>query len=63
MKGLRLLIKKIVKKARSYFFLAPNAAIEKRRELFAEYHLLVKSGVRLNKYTIHFMVIMLLNNV
>jgi hypothetical protein len=36
---------KIKAKAKGYFFLAKNAAIEKRRELFAELHTLVKSEV------------------
>ena len=38
-------IEKIVKKARGYFFLAKNTAIERKREIFKEYHALVKKEV------------------
>lgn len=39
--GLSVDIKAIAKKAKQYFFLAKNAAMEKRRALFKDYHALV----------------------
>ncbi len=45
-KCLEIDIKKIIKKSREYFFLAKNIAIEKKREIFASYHSLVKSELR-----------------
>lgn len=39
-------IEKIRKKAQSYFFLAKNASIERRRKLFEDYHRLVKKELR-----------------
>ncbi|MDH4468750.1 MAG: transposase [Bacteriovoracaceae bacterium] len=45
-KCLEIDIKKIIKKSREYFFLAKNTAIEKKREIFASYHSLVKSELK-----------------
>ncbi len=39
-------MKSINRKAKEYFFLAKNTAIEKRREVFAGYHKLVKQQVK-----------------
>jgi IS5 family transposase len=44
--GLQIDIKEIRKKAQSYFFLPKTVAIEKRREVFASYHRLVKQQLR-----------------
>jgi hypothetical protein len=38
-------IKSIIKKSQEYFFLAKNAGIEKRREVFKDYHALVKRNL------------------
>jgi IS5 family transposase len=44
--GLTIDIKKIIKKSRQYFFLAKNTAKERKQELFAEYHSLVKEELK-----------------
>ena len=44
--GLSIDIGSIVKSAQRYFFLAKNACIEKKREVFASYHSLVKKELK-----------------
>ena len=44
--GLMVDMRKIKEKARSYFFLAKNTAIDKRREVFKSLHQLVKQQMR-----------------
>ena len=45
-KNLSIDIKSIIKKSREYFFLAKNTEVERKRELFSEYHALVKKELK-----------------
>ena len=45
-KDLNIDIKSIVRSSQSYFFLAKNTCLEKRREIFSQYHALVKKELK-----------------